>query len=85
MTYKKEFYKNDPFYTKHPRVLDYVIEQMQENSVRDRLGWLFVEPRCAETSVQWGEEMLGVENKVSSEELARLFKWGVRGRLMCAT
>lgn len=43
--------------------------------VRKKFPWLFTEPQHAEACVEWARKEIGFDNKVSFEELGRLFGW----------
>lgn len=78
---KRENCSEDPFYQAHPLALDAVLSYTSEQSVRQRLPWLFVKPDEAEVQSAWAFEELGGDVKRTEEELAKLLGWTIGGKL----
>jgi hypothetical protein len=68
---KKEFLK-DPFYQENPKLLDYRTEYYE--LARQYYPFLFVEPKDSQQHIDWGQEMIGMNNVLPAKELARLLK-----------
>ena len=68
---RKEFLK-EPFYNDHPELLDYLEEE--EELSRHHFPFLFVDPQKAKQQIDWGMEMIGMNNKISASDLTRILR-----------
>jgi hypothetical protein len=58
-----------------PKLLDQALYLCSEEALRKNHPQLFVEPEDAEVREEWGAHEVGLQCRVSPEELARLFGW----------
>jgi len=70
--FKKEEFKNDPYYNAHPHILDWWLSQENSDYVRSEYGFLFRKPHEADRCVEWSQSQLGYENMLSYSEVASL-------------
>ena len=73
-------YLKEPIYQENPVLLDYL--EMEENIARENYPFLFVEPRSAKQHIDWGLEMIGMANKVSSTQLKVLFSADAKSEII---
>jgi len=77
---KKEFI-NDPIYKKYPFYMEYNLKHSSEKYIRDSFEFLFSLPFDAKIRIQWAEEQLGKENKVTFSKLAKLLGWELHDQI----
>ncbi len=65
-------YLKEPIYRDNPSLLDYL--EKEEDMARTNFPFLFVAPKDSQRHIDWGNEMIGTDNKVLPNELIRLFK-----------
>ena len=68
----KKLVKREPIFEENPQMLDAL--EHEEELARDHFPFLFSEPRGANRYVEWGEEMIGMNNVVSPQEMVLSFK-----------
>lgn len=73
--YSRGDFANDPFYRRHPDLLTLTLEVSCEQAVQKRYPFLFGHPREAKRLEGWGREQIGANNRVSPDEMIRLFGW----------
>lgn len=73
--FTREDTRYDPYYIKHPELIELWLELTKESYIRTKLPHLFVEPRDAVEMTKWAGEMLGLEYKKSPEVIADLMGW----------
>ncbi len=78
---EKEDYTNDPWYKKHPDLLEVELKKNREKSVREKYPELFIFPADAVERKLWGKEMVGADFKKSPKQVARLLGWSTTQRI----
>lgn len=78
--FKAADFINDPFYVKHPELVDPTIHAASEATARDNYPKLFCQPQEAEQRVDWGRSEVGFNNKQSPAKIKSLFGWGTSDR-----
>ena len=78
--YRLEDFKELAWYKKNWGKAQQVIDAMSEPNVRARHPMLFKEPWDAQPLEDWAAQVLGLDNKRSHVELARLLGWTVTGQ-----
>jgi hypothetical protein len=68
-------FENDPWYKKNKDILDYEITKSTEKFARENYGFLFTEPRLANTNIKWAQRELGCKSIRSTLLLKHLFGW----------
>ena len=68
------------FYLDFPRLADLAAMETCEETVRKRYPGLFCHPAAAADRTSWGRDQVGYDNKVSAEEMRKLFGWTALGR-----
>jgi len=72
---RKEDYRNDPTWSKHPDVLEVQMKSSSEASVRRKYPFLFVDPDRAEIHRDWAAHELGADYRRPPCDLADLLGW----------
>ena len=70
--YEGQFGWDDPTIMKRAKL---EVEMGSRAFLSKKFPWFFTEPQNAKTCVEWAKEEIGFHNKVSFEELGRLFGW----------
>lgn len=74
--FSKYDFSNDPFAKANPELIDFDIKHSTEVYVRNLLPFIFCDhPKDAKESIIWAEAELGVKNKKSAEQIAKLLGW----------
>jgi hypothetical protein len=68
----RDSFLNEPFYAANEYLLDVLLND--EQWARGALPFLFVNPKEAQSSLHWGEKMVGLDNVISPTEMIDLFK-----------
>jgi len=71
----KSDYANTLLYQECPHILQPMLKEVAESTVRGRYPFLFCHPIEAIQNKEWGAHEVGSPCKVSPEELRRLFGW----------
>ncbi len=73
---REEDYSNTPFYQLFPHLLRPAIDGLSESVTNHYFPFLFVDhPKDAELRIAWAEFQVGMENKLSPQELRKAFGW----------
>ncbi|MBC2601079.1 FkbM family methyltransferase [Puniceicoccus vermicola] len=64
--------QNEPFYKKFPHLLKTYLPLCSEENIREKLNFLFCEPRDAKMHVEWGRQQIGWQNKLSKKSARQL-------------
>lgn len=67
-----------PFYKRNPDIAAEVKKINPPVEFKRRYPFFFVEPWNARIQVEWGQKVLGEENRKPAEEIARLFGWKIK-------
>ena len=70
--WNRDSFLNEPFYAVNEYLLDALLND--EEWARGSLPFLFVNPKEAQLSLQWGSQMVGLENVISPTDMINLFK-----------
>ena len=73
--FKDDDFRNLPSIIQMPFLLDNLINVFSEKYIKKNFAWLFKKPKEADLEIEWANQMLGVENKVSYTRLAELLGW----------
>jgi hypothetical protein len=68
-------FENDPWYKNNKEILDYEILKSTEKYARENYGFLFTNPRQANTNIKWAQRELGHKSIRSAFLLKHLFGW----------
>lgn len=71
--YEKEDYINDTFYQQNPEILEKIITCYRKESVFNAYPKLFTIPNKASSCEEWAKEEIGYDQKLSSNEIKKLF------------
>ena len=78
---KKEDYINDPWYKRHPDLLEENLKKNREEYVRNLYPELFVLPMKAEERRQWGKQIVGAHFKKHPKQVSKLLGWTATERI----
>lgn len=70
--FHKEDFLNEPFYRKHPQILDWWLELENSSYLHHKYSFLFVTPEEASARPEWASWELGADNKRAPDELVNL-------------
>lgn len=80
-TRRKEDFRDDPSWSKHPDVLDVALESSSEEAVRKKFPFLFVDPKQADCHVDWARKELGEDFRRPPKEIAQLLGWELEDQI----
>jgi hypothetical protein len=80
--YRREDFKNDPYYINYPAVLEEVLSKSSEDVIRRQYPWLFRHPADASSYQEWGKDMIGEGSHRSASEMAVLLGWTPRRQIL---
>lgn len=62
----------EPVYSRHPELIDALDANIKAE--KEHFSFIFVEPRKASQLKDWGMQQIGMDNRISPDEMAKLFK-----------
>lgn len=68
----RETFLKEPFYAENEYLLDVLLNE--EKIARESMPFLFVDPQAACLSEDWGKSLIGMDNVLAPEDLAKLLK-----------
>ena len=69
--YDPKHFKNEPLYAKFPHLLKSYLPLFSEESIREKLDFLFCNPTDAKVHLDWGRREIGCENVVTPKMAPR--------------
>jgi hypothetical protein len=79
--YKKEGALRDPFWLKHPELIDVAIETQTEGFLKEHYPQFFCSPWEAQENTEWAQEQLGEAQRQPPRRLRALLGWRPQDRL----
>ncbi|MFC1831306.1 hypothetical protein ACFL0S_04720 [Thermodesulfobacteriota bacterium] len=77
---KRQDYANTPFYQNNPKTLEANLESLSKNIYMKNHPEYFCHPKQAKQQIKLGKFLVGYENKISPEEMKKLFHWNLSSR-----
>jgi hypothetical protein len=73
-SWHRESFLKEPFYAANQNLLDILLND--EEIAKGAYPFLFVSPKDAMLNIDWGKSLIGIENRLSPIDLAKLLKIG---------
>lgn len=80
--FEPQDFKDNPYYQKHPEILEADMAATKEAAIRQRYPMLFGHPSDATQRIEWGAEMLGAKFRRSATEIANLLGWSPKWEIV---
>ena len=81
VSHKSDDFKHDPFFLKHPELVEYYVRNSAEEKIRRQYPHLFMHPTDALECSDWGAAMVGGKFKKTPEEISDLLGWNLNGQI----
>ncbi len=80
-SHDRKYYENLTLYRNAPELLDILVEMRSSNAIRNAYPQFYCEPWKAKQHEEWAAWQLGLQHKLSPDELQHLLGWNWKGKI----